>query len=237
MQTSQSIVYFDREGRENLSQVLRVVKRLFRKRPEVRSYKILVFTAIGEGAALAYNLLQDYNPEIIAVTFPPDFYLMRDGQKVFPQIPEKIKALFDGLHIKVIKSRLPFDEIDGMLMHNENMRLVKNTLSLFGGGFTQCVQAALQACDHGAVQVGEKVITISGDSAAIMTASTSKQFFSRESGLAINEILCKASNFTIARTTPQKAPNQTPELFEAEEPNQTKRKALPRSGGLADRKS
>jgi hypothetical protein len=226
MQTSQSIIYFDREGRENLSQVLRVVKRVFKKRPEVRSHPLLVFTAIGEGAALAYNLLQEYDPKIIAITFSPDFYVMREGKKVFPQIPDKIKALFDGIGIKVIKSRLPFDEIEGMAAHNEQMKLLKSALTLFGGGFVQCVQAVLQACDHDVVPVGEKVISITGDSAAIITASTTKGFLTRESGLVINEILCKANNFTIARAQATKEEVQSPRLFDSEDVKQTNKKGL-----------
>lgn len=230
-QTSQSIVYFEREGRENLTQVLRVVKRAFRKRVELRSLKIVVFTAIGEGPALSYNLLQEYTPQIIAVTFPSDFYIVREGKKICPNIPDKIQALFDGLGIKVIRSRLPFEEIDGVPGYNEQMKLIKDSLSVFGGGFVPCIQAVLQACDHDAIRVGEKVISITGDSAAIITASTTKTFLSKESGLVVNEILCKARNLTIARGSQPKTPEPAASLFDLKaEVKATKRKELSQPG-------
>jgi hypothetical protein len=87
-------------------------------------------------------------------------------------------------------------------------------LSLFGGGFAVCVQAVLQACDQGVIEQGEKVIAIAGDTAAVMTASTTRGFLSRESGFSINEILCKARKLTIARGAPAKAVEQTKNLFE-----------------------
>ena len=52
------------------------------------------------------------------------------------------------------------------------MTLIKDVLSLFGGGFSLCVQAVLQACDMGVLKIGEKVVVITGDCAAIVTALT-----------------------------------------------------------------
>lgn len=195
-----------------------MVKRAFSKRPDLRNCKVVVFTAIGEGPALAYNLLQEYDPKIIAVTMPPDFSVQRGEDRFFPRIPDKLKAFFSGVGIVVVTGRLPFDTIDGCDAHNEQMSLVRNALSLFGGGFAFCVQAVLQACDHGVVEQGEKVVAVAGDSAAVITASMTKNFLSRESGLAINELLCKARNLTIARGHPAAAVEETRNLFEQNPP-------------------
>jgi len=48
----------------------------------------------------------------------------------------------------------------------------------------------------------------------VITASTTRSFLSRESGLAINEVLCKARNLTIARGHPAVAIEQSRNLFE-----------------------
>lgn len=211
------IVYFDNEGRkDNWPQVLRHVKGVFQQRPEVHSYKVIVFTAIGEGPLAAYNLLQEWDARIIAVTLPPDFTVVRDNQKISPRIPPKAKAFFDGVQIPVITARLPFQAIEGAAAHNEQMSLITSVLSLFGGSFAQGVQAVLQACDHGLVEVGEKVFAVTGDSAAIMTASTTSKFLSRADGLSINEIICKPRNLTIARGLPAAAVEQSGSLFEDE---------------------
>jgi hypothetical protein len=211
-----SIYYFDQEGRENWEQVLRLVKRAFKRRPEFRSYKVVIFTAIGEGPALAYNLLQDYldTTKIIAVTFPPDFTAVRDGQTVSPRIFPKAKTFFDGVGIPVVTARLPFQAIEGVEGHNQQMKLIGDVLTLFGGSFSLSVQAVLQACDHGLVEVGEKVIAVTGDSAAVITASSTTKFLNREQGLAINEIICKARNMTIARGQPAAAVEQSRSLFD-----------------------
>jgi hypothetical protein len=231
MHTSQSILYFEEEGRKNLPQVLRVVKRSFSKRADLRACKIVVFTAIGEGPALAYNLLQQYDPKIIAVTLPPDFSVQRGKERLFPRIPDKLKAFFSGVGVTVITGRLPFDPIEGCEAHNEQMVLVRNVISIFGGGFALCVQAVLQACDHGVIEPGEKVISVAGDSAGVFTASMTKNFLSRDSGLAINEVLCKARNFTIARGHPAAAVEQTRNLFE-QNPAVRLKSALPKPQDL-----
>jgi hypothetical protein len=201
VQKSTSILYFESEGRENLPQVLRVVKRAVSKRADIRSLKLVIFTATGEGPALAYAQLHEYDPQIIAVTFPPSFFVKRGEEKVYPRISEKLSTFFDGIGLKVITGRLPFERIEGVQAHNEQMRVIQDVLTLFGGGFTLGIQAVLSACDLGAVGVGEKVIGITGDTASVITASTTKKFLSKEGGLVVNEILCKPRNLTISRAT------------------------------------
>jgi hypothetical protein len=213
------ITYFESEGRkENWPQVLRLVKGVFQNRAEVRSYKVIVFTAIGEGPLAAYNLLQEWDAKIIAVTAPPDFIVTRGDKKLSPRIPAKAKAFFDGVGIPVIAARLPFQAIDGATAHNEQMNLITGVLSLFGGSFAQGVQAVLQACDHGLVEIGEKVFAVTGDSAAIITASNTGKFLTRDQGLSINEIICKARNLTIARGLPAVATEHSGSLFEDDKP-------------------
>lgn len=146
---SSSILYFEHEGRKNLSHVLRVVKRAFTRREDLQSSKVVVFTAVGHGAAMAYNLLQEFDPTIIAVTFPLDFSVRREDQRFFPRIPDKLMDFFNGVKIRVITGRLPFDRIDGAEAHNSQMKLIEDVLTLFGGSFPQCVQAVLTACDAG----------------------------------------------------------------------------------------
>lgn len=196
-----SIVYFVREGRQNLPQVLRIVKKALRKRPELAALRIVIFTAVGEGPVLAYNSLQEFDPRIIAVTFPPDFSVKQkeSDDRYFPRIPQKLQAFFDGVGIPVLTGRLPFDGIEGIDTHNDRMRLIKSVLGIFGGGFSLSVQAVLSACDRGELTPGEEVISITGDSAAVMTATTTAKFLSKGGGLSINEILCKPRNLTISR--------------------------------------
>jgi hypothetical protein len=157
--------------------------------------------------------------------------VIRDGQKVSPRVPAKAQAFFDGVGIPVITARLPFQKIEGAAAHNDQMDLMANMLSLFGGSFAQGVQAVLQACDHGLVDIGEKVIAVTGDSAAVITASTTGKFLTRDQGLAVHEIICKPRNLTIARGKPTAALEQSRSLFEEDNAPRLKA-AAPRSKQL-----
>jgi hypothetical protein len=219
--TVSGVVYFEQEGRQNLSHVLNTVKSAFRKREDVRTYKVVIFTAAGEGPALAYNKLKQYSPKIIAVTFPAGFSIRRsdnEGKEITTPIylSDELTKFFAGVGIPVLRSRLPFDGLGGAESIAQQMKLIRDVLSLFGGGFSLCVQAVLQACDMGTVDIGEKVVVITGDCAAIITASTTARFLLPDGGLSINEILCKPRNLSLTRK-PIKQPKQiSGQLFPAE---------------------
>jgi hypothetical protein len=215
------IVYFEKEGRQNLPRVIQTVKNAFRKREDIRACKIVVFTAAGEGPALAYNKLKEYKPTIIAVTFHPGFAVKRtnsEGIEVESPIgfSDDLKRFFAGVGVPVLSSKLPFDGFDGVDSIKQQMKLIKDVLSLLGGGLSLCVQAVLQACDMGAINIGEKVVVISGDWAALVTASTTAKFLSIDDGLSINEILCKPRNLNISRRPPKKPKQVSGELFSPE---------------------
>jgi hypothetical protein len=179
--------------------VLKVVRNRLSRKPELRNLKIVIFTAYGEGPARAFKMFEEYDPKIIAVTCPPDFTVKHEDHIYKPQIDPKLRKFFDGVGITVLTGRLPFDAIEGMDAHNREVQVVRNALSIFGGGVVPCLQAVLQSCDMGTVEVGEKVIAISGDWAVLMTASTTSAAFGREHGVSINEIFCKPNTFDLCR--------------------------------------
>jgi hypothetical protein len=61
---------------------------------------------------------------------------------------------------------------------------------------------------------GEKVMVVTCDTAAVVTASTTGKFRTRNEVLSVHEIICKPRNLTIARGTPAIAVEQTRSLFE-----------------------
>jgi hypothetical protein len=202
--TGAQIVYFDSEGRQNLEQVLRVVKKALNKREELRSLKIVFLTAEGQGPALAYSKLREYKPKMIAVTFPLNFSVKRpdNGEIYFPRIADDIRCFFNGAKIDVVvPPSLPFDSIDGLDGHNQQVKVIRQTIAIFGAGFGLCVQAVLRACDVGLLNEGDLVIAISGDTAGLFVASTTSHFLNQKGGLQVQEIFCKARNLTISRPT------------------------------------
>lgn len=153
---------------------------------------------------VAYNQLAGLDLKIIAVTFPPTYEVaLRDGNSFKPEIPDKVKKFFKGVEIPIVTSRLPFDDISGAESHNRDMGLIRDTLALFGGSMPLAIQCVLQAADYGLIEQGEQVIAVTGDTALLVTASTTKHFLSKQLGLMVNEVICKPRNFT--RTRPQQA--------------------------------
>lgn len=207
---SAPIVYFEKEGRENLPHVLKVLKRILKKRIELRVVPIIIFTATGEGPARAYAQLNEYDPKIIAVTFGPDFSVKRGDETYVPRISDKLASFFHGVGIDVLTGRLPFDPIDGVEAHNNATKAIRDVLTLFGGGFALAVEAVLSACDAGYIDVGDQVLALTADTLSVMTASTTRKFLSKSQGLVINEILCKPRMLTVSRAV---APPQTYPLF------------------------
>jgi hypothetical protein len=202
--SSTQIVYFDSEGRQNLDEVLRVVKKALSKREELRSLKIVFFTAEGQGPALAYSKLREYKPKMIAVTFPLHFSVKRaeNDERYFPKIADDIRCFFDGVKIDVVvPPSLPFDSIDGLNGHNQQVEVIRQTIAMFGSGFGLCIQAVLRACDVGLLNEGELVIAISGDTAGLFVASATSHFLNQKGGLQVQEIFCKARKLTISRPT------------------------------------
>lgn len=196
------VQYFNSEGRENLTSVIKSIKAYLRSVEEgVLPRKLIFLTRQGEGPMLAYNQIPTDEMTIIAVTFPRHFAGTReDGSLFVPEIPEKVRKFFQGVGIRVITNRLPFDDIVGAEAHNKDMALLRSALALFGGSIPLAIQAVLQATDAGEVDPGEQVIVATGDTALLVTASTTHHFLRKdERGLSVNEIICKPKAFDRSR--------------------------------------
>jgi hypothetical protein len=187
--TSSAVSYFAQDGKANLRAVLKLLQRARRKRADLKAMKIVFMTGYGEGPLLAIRNFKDDHPKMIAVTFPPNTPTS-DGRPHF--IPEEVGAYLKAMKVDIISTRLPFDGMDGTTMGDHEMRLVKSVLSKLGRSVPLCVQAVLQACDHGLVEQGEEVIGVTGDLAAVITASTTASFLSPTSPFYIREFICKA---------------------------------------------
>jgi len=210
MMRSRRIQYFESEGRENLPSVIKYVKNYLKtfRLPTGdllpgRPNKIVCMTFRGEGPMLAYHQLFKEDVTIVAVLFPSTYRVVSKDSITYSELPDKVRKFFDGVGIRVIRTRLPFDEITGADAHNKEMTALKRTLAVFGGSVPLAIQAVLQATDSGEVMSGEQVIAFTSDTALVVTASTTKDFLSQSSGLLVNEILCKPKKFTIIRPTPK----------------------------------
>ncbi|OFV97022.1 MAG: hypothetical protein A3F68_03115 [Acidobacteria bacterium RIFCSPLOWO2_12_FULL_54_10] len=196
------ITYFLQEGKENLNATLAIAFRAARLHG---IGKIVIFTAMGEGVRLAIEkfLTQpDYeNIKIVAVTFPQG-KKFTDANKVpiKVEIPAKDVALFRDRGISIVSAHLPFDTIASSFKQRgvlaQDLGLVGDALQMFGGSMSLCVQAITLACDAGAVELAEHVISLTSDTAILAQATNTSRMLEE---LTIREILCKPAVMSIRR--------------------------------------
>ncbi len=105
--------YFLQEGRENLSECLKVA---FQAALQHRVKTIVIFTAYGEGVKLA---LQDYcsRPDygdirLVAVTFPAGkVFKNAERESISVEIASDVSAMMLEHGIPLVRAHLPFDPI------------------------------------------------------------------------------------------------------------------------------
>lgn len=216
--------YFLQEGRENLADCLKVA---FQASLQQGIPKIVIFTAYGEGVKVAIN---DFcsQPEyshisLVAVTFPAGkSFTDADKRPIGVEITPEVRELMQTHHVPLVRAHLPFDSVEPGAARQTTVgrgfNLLGETLNMFCGSMSLCVQAVALACDAGHVNIGEHVISLTSDTAILATAATTRMMLSK---LIVREILCKPAILTIGRkeTTPMV-------LNESAEPQLAEKKRL-----------
>jgi hypothetical protein len=194
--------YFLQEGRENLEDCLKVA---FQGAVQHDVKTIIVFTAYGEGVKMALDQFRNRKEyehiRLVAVTFPAGKTFTNQKKEPFEvKIPEDLVELFAANRVPLVRAHLPFDAVDpsaawGTVV-GRGFNLLGETLNMFCGSMSLCVQAIALACDAGYVEQGEHVISITSDTAILAMAAVTRKMLSE---LVIREILCKPAILTIGR--------------------------------------
>jgi len=174
------ITYFEKAGSENTERVFELVDRAM---AEMGIRKVIVASTRGRTAEFAMDRYKDKGVRLVIL---PHQFGFRE-QRAFPEEVEQ-RAAREG-HVVYFGTML--FHTDGMY-GNSMPTLIANYLRCFCQGFKVCVEMLLMAGNAGLVDVGEKVIVVSGtgrgaDTALIMTGATSMNF--RQ--MHISQILCK----------------------------------------------
>jgi len=177
----EQITYFEKPGKDNTAEVLRLAKERASKR---RINKIVIASTRGDTAKSAARALEG---TALHMTVIPWQYYFRENRQPFPE---------DLVHEMQSKGhRVHFGT---MLFHTADLygmqapTLMANVLRIFGQGIKVCVEITMMATDGGCLEQGEKIIAIAGtgsgaDTAVIATAAPSTKF----QALRIHEIICK----------------------------------------------
>jgi hypothetical protein len=201
--------YFLQEGRENLDDCLKIA---FQAAIAHRIKKIVIFTAHGDGVKLALEKFcakEVYSEiQLVAVTFPAGkTFTNRNDEPVAVNIPDELVQLFDESKVPLVRANLPFDAVEPSAawrtVVGRGFNLLGETLNMFCGSMSLCVQAVALACDAGHVELGEHVISMTSDTAILATATVTRKMLSE---MVIREILCKPVVLTIGRKENQALP-------------------------------
>ena len=188
------ITYFLKEGRVNMDKTLQLS---FDAAQEYGIEHIVIYSALGAGVVKAIDdyLSKDQYSDInlIVAAFPRNTRLA-DGTIV--DFPVSLKRRLRKLSIPIV--RLTKKNFTQVIVKGSgiNFRKIKLVSSMFGGSFPLCIEGAIAACEKGAIQSGTCVVSMSGDTAIIVTASNLQYF---PGMFAIREILCKPVLMDITR--------------------------------------
>jgi hypothetical protein len=213
--------YFLQEGRENLEDCLNIA---FQAAVQHEVKTIVIFTAYGAGVKMALDLFSQREEyvgiKLVAVTFPAGKTFTNQNKEPFEvKIPGDLLQLFASKDVPLVRAHLPFDAVEpsaawGTVV-GRGFNLLGETLNMFCGSMSLCVQAITLACDAGFVEQGEHVISLTSDTAILAMASVTRKMLSE---LVIREILCKPVVLTIGRKE-QKALT-VPKIRKIKTPNQ-----------------
>jgi hypothetical protein len=194
--------YFLQEGRENLKDCLKIA---FQAAIQHQVSKIIIFTAYGEGVKLALDefcIEPEYaDIKLVAVTFPAGkTFTNQKDEVVEHNISDEMLTLFESRGVPLVRANLPFDAVEPSAawrtVVGREFNLLGETLNMFCGSMSLCVQAITLACDAGHIDSGEHVVALTSDTAILAMAAVTRKMLSE---MVIREVLCKPAILTIGR--------------------------------------
>jgi hypothetical protein len=163
---------------------------------------IVIFTGIGEGPKIAIEEFCSQSTyraiKIIAVTFPYG-QRFKDGAQI--EIGPEIRALLEENRVPLLRAHLPFTPIAAHYKNHgilgQDLTLIGNALSVFGGSMSLCVQAAIMACDAGCLELGDHVISMTSDTAILVRTAPTERLLT---DFIVREIICKPMFLTVGKS-------------------------------------
>ncbi|WP_409199942.1 pyruvate kinase alpha/beta domain-containing protein [Methanobrevibacter sp. DSM 116169] len=181
---NETITYFEKEGKENTAELIRLVKQ----KVEKTGIKYIAIASVsGETAMKLADEINDI--EIINVTHNSGFKEPNNSE-ISDEMIEKLKIrgikTFRGSHAFSGACRGVTNKFDGV----SPLDVVAQTLRMFSHGVKVSCEISLMLTDAGMIPVGEEIIAIGGrahgvDSAIILTPVNTANLFD----LKIHEII------------------------------------------------
>ncbi len=175
------VVYFEKPGKENTAEVLRLAK----ERAQERGIKKVVLASTrGDTARVAADFFAGTGVQLIVV---PHQFGFGEREQRFPQaLVSELRG--KGHHVHFATMLFHTDSFYG----TSTPRIMATLLRIFCPGIKVCVEMTLMVCDGGLVASGEMVIAVAGtvagaDTAVVVTAASTHKL----ADLRIHELICK----------------------------------------------
>jgi len=180
-------VYFDRPGKENTEETLRIALERANK---LGIKTVVVASTIGDAAVKAVEILKGLR--VIAVTHAASW--REPNSQEFTEENRKIVESKGGIILTTTHTFAGLSRAmrDKTYTHQAIGDIVANVLRIFGQGMKVVCEIAMMAADSGLVRIDEDIVAVAGtghgaDTAVVLTPVTSHNFFD----LKVKEILCK----------------------------------------------
>lgn len=179
------IVYFDKMGKKNTEDTLRLAKERF---DELGLKKIIIATSFGDTAVKALDYFK--GEELVVIN---SMYGFREPGKESMK-PENRQKL-EEVGAKIINTTHLFASIDRSINRKYGgitlTQFIAEVFKMLGEGFKVCAEMAIMAADCGGVPVDEEVMAIAGtgrgcDTAVVLVPTHSTDFFK----LQFKELVC-----------------------------------------------
>lgn len=202
MSLNRKTVYFQKPGKENTGETLKVALEAAKER---RIETVLISSTTGWTALEALKVFKDSDLNLIIVTHQTGY--RQPGVQLMPtETREKLEkagvvvhtgtdVLTGGVEVGLSRQRPPRTEPqEGRLPYivPPVSTIVAHTLRLFSQGVKVCVEIAMMAADAGIVPVDEPVVSVAGshagaDTVMVITPASSN----RMRDMKLHEIVAK----------------------------------------------
>ena len=179
-------VYFEKPGRENTEEVLRIIKQ---RADNLDIKTVVIASTTGDTAVKAVNSMQGLR--VIIVTYVTGYNVPNTQE--FTQENRQLVEAKGGI---VLTTAHAFAGISRAMRKKFSTYvigdIIANTLRIFGDGMKVVIEIAMMAADAGLVRTDEDIMVIGGtgkgaDTAVVLQPVNSQDFFD----LKVKEILCK----------------------------------------------
>ncbi|MDP2646668.1 MAG: pyruvate kinase alpha/beta domain-containing protein [Desulfobacterales bacterium] len=184
-------VYFDKPGRKNTAEVLRIARK---RAEELEITTIVIASTTGAAAVAAMDVFSGM--QVVAVSHSVGF-THGAPQPNLQKFTPKNRKLVEGQGGVILTTTHAFAGVSRALKNKfesyTGVDVIAHTLKLFGSGMKVACEVSMMAADAGLVRIDDKeIIAVAGsgggsDTAIVLQPVISQDFFN----LKVREILCK----------------------------------------------